>query len=656
MPSAKHPLLAAGCLLALALAPASAQDASPGVRVITGQQQGQPAKGGAAAGAGSGRPNPLAAKVVMRNSALLSLLDEYVEFLMRENPTWASTRGDERFNDQLRDESPAAYSRRGAAMTEFLDRVKKIDRAIFTDDDRLDADLLEYELSLAVHGIELHLEQMPINAMDGPHVWLAQLSDTVPMRSPKHLLDYAARLEKMPVQIDQLIGQMRAGLAAGRTPPREVLKHVVAACSAQGQGEFAADATQSPFYRPYSKPGIVNESAAAKAREAIAKGIVPAFARLAAFLKDEYIPKCRDAIGYSTGVDGKSAYGHMLRFHTTTDKSADVIHALGLKEVARLRNTMLETIAQTDFPRGDYTSDDELFAGFLKYLRTDPRFYFTDPEEMLAGYRDICKRIDPELPKLFTTLPRNTYGVRAIPKFAASTSPAAYCYQGSIRSGVPGYFMVNASNLSRRPKYGMISLTMHEAVPGHHFQLSIADELDSVHTFRTLSGYTAYIEGWALYCEKLGFEMDPGTGLRTINHDTKPAPNLTGFYADPYDNFGRLSDEIWRACRLVVDTGIHAQGWTREAAIKYMMENTAGTELDLVSEVDRYISWPGQACAYKVGELTISGLRKAAQENLGDKFDLRAFHELILSGGALPMPVLEKRVLGWIAMKANGAK
>ncbi|MBS0198433.1 MAG: DUF885 domain-containing protein [Planctomycetes bacterium] len=619
------------------------QDASPGVRVIPQRPQGT-------AGAPAGVKNPpnIAQKIVARSGALLTLLDEHVDFLMREDPLWASRRGDERFNDQLRDESPAAYARRLEEMRARFARLKALDRSGFTEEDALDADLLEYELTLAIDGAAFYPEQMPVNSLDGPHVTWPQMCDMVPVRTAKQLSDYATRLTKVGALADQLIEQMRAGLAAKRTPPRGVLKNAVAGCLAQCGEQIAADPTQSPFYRPF-RAGPADAPAAVKAREAIGGVIVPAYRKLAAFLKDEYIPGCAEGIAYSEGVDGPAAYAYKLRFYTTTPAGVEDVHKIGLREVARLRAEMIAGIAETDFAQKNSLSGDALLGAFLEYLRTDPRFYFTKSEEMMAGYRDIAKRIDPELPKLFRTLPRNTYGVREIPRFAAATSPAAYCYNGSIRSGVPGYFMVNASNLSQRPRYGMISLTMHEAVPGHHFQLSIADELDAVHTFRTLTSYTAYVEGWALYCEKLGLEMDPGAGLRRI--DGGEGRSSRGFYADPYDNFGRLSDEIWRAARLVVDTGMHAKGWTRERAVKYMLDNTAGTTVDIESEIDRYISWPGQACAYKLGELSISGLRANARQRLGENFDLRAFHDVVLPGGALPLPVLEKRVLRWTAAR-----
>lgn len=609
--------------------------------------------GGAIAQAASGPANQAAGAIRASDAgqtgseqaALKKLLDDYVDFLFRESPLMASGKGDDRFNDKLNDESPAGYARRQAATREFLARARAIDRAKLAADDAVSADLLTYELALAIEGEKLHQEQMPVNSQDGPQVWLPQMSDMIPFRTPKHYADYAARLEAVPTLIDQQIAQMRQGLAAGRVPPKVVLGRCAEQCLAQATPEIKSDPSRSPFYKPFTQAGA-DTASAPRAKDAITGKIVPAYEKLAAFLRDEYVPKCRLTTGISQGVDGPAAYAYQLRWFTTTDMNAEQVHALGLKEVARIKSEMMEVIAQTDFAQKDSLTGDELLKAFIAYLRTDERFYYTDKETMLRDYRDLAKRIDAELPKLFKTLPRNTYGVRELPKFMAATAPAAFCYPGSLKAGIPGYFMVNTYQLDQRPKYGMVSLTMHESVPGHHFQLAIADELENVHQFRTLTGYTAYVEGWALYTERLGLEM-------SAEH-ARGGDTSRGFYADPYDDFGRLSDEMWRACRLVVDTGLHAKEWTRQQALDYMLANTAGTETDLSSEIDRYIGWPGQACAYKIGELKIRELRERATGELGAKFDLRSFHDTVLGGGALPLPVLEKQVDRWIEKTRAG--
>ncbi|MBS0189918.1 MAG: DUF885 domain-containing protein [Phycisphaerales bacterium] len=585
-------------------------------------------------------PRPTHTSLPGRSPAVQNLLDEYYDFSMRTNPEGASTKGDLRFNDQLADVSAAALERDRAQMRSLLDRVNAIDASALGAPDRTDLDLLRYTIEVALDSARFFPEQQPITALSGPHIELPQLYLSIPLQNDRQLADYAARLEKMPALLHQHIDNMKAGLKAGRVPPKVILAKSVDICRGMSTPEIEKDPALSPFYTPFrARPG--GDPLSARAASAIRTGIVPAFRQLADFLEKDYIPRCRDSIGASQGLDGLAAYEAALRRETTTRLSAHEIHEIGLREVDRIRAQMLSVIDETDWAdKGKYTGDEK-FARFVEYLRTDPRFYFTDETSLLNGYRVLCKQIDPELPRLFGLLPRLTYGVRPIPRFAAPSSPAAYCYPGSIRSGIPGYFMVNTYDPAQRPRYGMWSLTLHESVPGHHFQISIADELEGQHPFRTLLGYTAFVEGWALYAESLGLEMgdSPKTPLN---------PGGRGFYSDPYDYFGRLSDEIWRACRLVVDTGMHSMGWTRQQAIDYMLANSAGTKLDTESEIDRYIGWPGQACAYKIGELKIQELRARAEKTLGPKFNLRAFHDEVLGAGALPLGVLEARIDRWI--------
>ncbi len=590
----------------------------------------------AAAFAERGREGPASA----RSSALRALLDEHVDWLMRENPLWASHRGDLRFNDQLGDVSSAAARRRVQEARHRLNRLLALDRSAFTPEDTLDARLLEHELREAIDRDPFRLEQLPIDQRSGPQIWLPQMADRLPFLEPRHQFDYVARLEQVAGQIDQHITNMRAGLEAGRVPPRVTVLGTDAQAAALAAAAVREDPARSPFYTPFHRVDADPE-AAARARAAIADSIVPAYARLAEFLRTEYIPACRETIGISDSLDGPEAYAHALRRYTTVDLSAEEIHQIGLAEVARIQAEMMDTIARTDFPHKDEYSGPALLAAFLHYLRTDPRFYYDDPEALLSGYRDICKRIDAELPVLFSVLPRLPYGVRATPDFAAPTSPTAYYYGGSLKTGVAGYFVANTYRLDQRPKYEMIALTLHEAVPGHHLQIALAEELEDVHEFRRMVGYTGFVEGWALYAERLGLEMgDPDQG---------------GLYADPYDDFGRLTYEMWRACRLVVDTGIHAKGWTRQQAIDFMVANTALSEYNIDREVDRYIAWPGQACAYKLGELTIRRLRAKAEQKLGSRFDLRSFHDAVLGAGAIPLPILEERIDAWITAAAADA-
>lgn len=573
-------------------------------------------------------------------AALRAILDEHVEWILREYPEEASQRGDERYNDRLTDDSPQATSRRAGEVRDRLARLGRIDAGALGEADRLDAALLRYELERGVEGEGYHREQMPVDAMSGPQIWLPQLGERLSFRKEKDYEDYVARLGRVAWSLSNTTAQMRAGMEAGRVPPRVVLSRTVEACRAQAG--LAARPETSPFYGPMRARGK-EDALASRAREVISGSIGPAFEAFGTFVETEYLPRCRESIGESAGVDGLAGYEHLLRTHTTLPLTAREVHELGLKEVARLRAAMIAVIGETDFPERGTLSGEALFTAFVASVRDDPRFAFHDGDEMLRRYRELGKRVDAELPRLFRVLPRNPWGVRALPEYAARSSPAAYYYPGSLEAGVPGYFMVNTTVLDRRPTCGMVSLLLHEAVPGHHLQGALADELrgsgSGVHRFRSFLGYTAYVEGWALYAEGLGLEM----GERPRDAGGR------GLYENPYDEFGRLSDEMWRACRLVVDTGMHALGWTRERAVAYVMENTALKRSDVESEVDRYIGWPGQACAYKVGQLKVLELRSRAEAALGARFDVRAFHEVVLGGGAVPLGVLEARVEGWIA-------
>lgn len=595
---------------------------------------------------------PTRSQMAGRDARLAALLDRYYDLICQSDPVGASTRGDLRFNDRLPDVSPSAIEAQRAEGTAILAEVRRLDRSTLQGEDLIDADLLEYTLDLADRGAKYMPEQMPINALEGPHISLPQMYLQLPLATEQQVADYVTRLEKIPTLIDQQIANMRAGMKVGRVPPKVILAETVAGIRAHSTKEIAAKPSTSPFYAPLRARND-SDPLAMRASRSISTGIVPAFERLAAFMETEYLPVCRDTIGAAQGVDGIGFYEHQLRSHTTTALTAQQIHDIGLAEVARIKAEMLRVIEETDWAeKSKYSRADqaeERFSKFVEYLRTDARFYFTSEEEMLRGYRAIGKRVDPELVGLFATLPRLTWGVRPIPRFAAPSSPAAYYYPGSTRSGVPGYFMVNTFDLKQRPKYGMISLTLHEAVPGHHFQGAIADEIPTQHPYRSMMWYTAHGEGWALYAESLGLEM--GDDPRSATN-----PNGRGLYADPYDYFGRLSDEIWRACRLVVDTGMHAFGWSRQRAIDYMLANSAGTELDTVSEIDRYIGWPGQACAYKLGEIRIRELRERASKALGPLFDRRLFHDELLNAGSIPLAVLEKRIDRWIERQNNAGQ
>ncbi len=592
-------------------------------------------------------------EVPSASEQLRALLDEHVAWLDANDPLGASLRGNDAYADKLSDQSPEAHARRRVELAARLERLRAIATQTLSESELLDAELFAYDAQLTLDGGKFFPEQLQLDSLSGPHIWLPQMADRVPLNTQRQREGYVARLEALPEHLGQITRQLRAGIASGRVPPRVVLSKTLASIRLLSSVDVRETPQVSPFFKPFAGKPIDGDPLAQRALRAISEGVTPAFAAFGDFVEKEYLPACRESVGASDGVDGIAFYNHCLRDHTTTSMTADEIHALGLREVAALRSEMLSTIRETDFVPPAGASDAEVLSAFLAHTRSE-RFLWTSAEAMMTDYRELCKRIDPELPRLFRTLPRNTYGVREIPAFAARTSPVAYYYPGSATSGVPGYFMVNTSNLALRPRFARVSLTIHEAVPGHHFQVALAQELADEgvqHPFRTRLGFTAFVEGWGLYSERLGLEMGErrGSALR-------PTDANRGFYQDPYDNFGRLSDEMWRACRLVVDTGLHAKGWTRQQAIDYLLSNTAISEMDARSETDRYIGWPGQACAYKIGQLEILDMRAKAEAALGEHFDIRGFHDAVLLQGAVPLPVLRRVVERWVAVQGGLAR
>jgi uncharacterized protein (DUF885 family) len=571
-----------------------------------------------------------------RDPALWDLMNRALEQAYIADPIGiGSLLGDESRNDKLGDGSAKAIERGNRQTFELLEELRGMDRSGFSEQDQLAADLLIYQWDQELRLSTFKQWQMPVNSIGGPQVWLPQMGDSVPLRTRKHYEDYLTRLKRVPIAVGDAIDNMRLGIAEGRVPPRVVVEPAVGQAMAQADPAFREDASQSPFYAPFESLDP-DDPLAVEAREVIAQRIVPVYLELAVFLSNEYLPACRDSIGAAQGVDGVEAYSAMITSHTTLPKyDADDVHKIGLDEVARIRAEMMEVIARSDWVGNDksWASEDAKFQAFTEYLRTDARFYYTKPEELLQAYQVVSKIIDPELPGLFGTLPRNTYGVRPLPGLSAESAPTAYYYPGSLKGGKPGYFVANLSKLDQRPMYDMLALTLHEAVPGHHLQIALAQEIENQHPIRKTMGFTGYVEGWALYAEKLGLEMGEGD---------------YGLYEDPYSDFGRLNFEMWRAMRLVVDTGMHSKGWSRDRAVEFMKKNSALSEHNINAEIDRYIGWPGQATGYKMGEIEIIRMRRAAEEQLGDDFDIRAFHDAVLSDGAIPLPVLKQKIYRWV--------
>jgi uncharacterized protein (DUF885 family) len=550
------------------------------------------------------------------------LFDDDWQWSLREYPEAATLIGDNRYNDRLTDYSLDAIARRKSHEREMLARIKKIDRSKLSGQDVISYDLFLRDKELNVEGARFPFEYMPIDQMNGVQIIFGQVVGSTPFRNAKDYQDYIARLSAFPKQIDQLIALMKRGIETKWLPPAVPMRSV----PDQIEGQISEDPADSPFYKPFQR--LSEELAPADrarlvefGKKAIAQSMTPALKKLAAFIKETYLPACRKDIGASSLPDGEAFYQYAIKRHTTTSLSAREIHEIGKREVARIRKEMEAIIKQVGFTRS--------FQEFLAYLRTDPRFYYTKADDLVAGYSYIAKLSDGKLPELFAELPRTPYGVRVIPDYEAPAQTTAY-YQPSASDGSrAGLFMINTYKLETRPKYEMEALTLHESVPGHHLQIARAQELNGLPEFRRNAGYTAYVEGWGLYAESLGSEM--------------------GFYADPYSKFGQLTYEMWRACRLVVDTGMHAFGWSRGQAIDLMKENTAKTENDIIVEVDRYIVWPGQALAYMIGALKIKELRAKASKELGARFDVRKFHNAVLDDGPLPLDVLDERMTAWIA-------
>jgi uncharacterized protein (DUF885 family) len=556
------------------------------------------------------------------NEQFAALLKDAWEFRLREDPLFATETGDHRYDDKLPKISLADENRRNAAQRDFLARLRKIDHESLAPRNQVNYDIFARVLreNIQEHAFQSYL--MPITDRWGFHVEFPELPRNMPLSTTRDYENYVARLRAFSDYAAGHIELMREGVRKLLTVPGVIMQRYAEPLEAQ----IVDDPEKSLLYGPLQKlppsmPKKDRERLRAAARKAIAESVVPGYRNFLKFMKQEYVPNCRGTIAASALPNGRDYYRFCVaKFTTLDDRTPEQIHATGKEEVARIRREMDAIIKDLKFD-GD-------FAKFADYLRTDPKFYAKSPEELQKDVSFILKRMDGQLPTLFGRLPRMPYGVRQVPDFIAPQTMMAY-YQGPTGDGRrAGFFYINTYNLPSRPTYLLEALSLHEAVPGHHLQIALQQELTDLPDFRKYSNFTAFIEGWGLYSERLGLEA--------------------GCYKDPYSNFGRLTMEIWRACRLVVDTGIHHLGWTRDQAIEYMRSNSAMPIHDIRSEVDRYIGWPGQALAYKTGEMKIVQLRKEAEKQLGDKFDVRAFHDVVLGSGAVPLGVLEKNVRAWI--------
>lgn len=553
------------------------------------------------------------------------LLDEIWNFELVESPLLATNVGDPRGQSKLSDDSIKAIQRRHFERNKFLTRLKKFNPKTLSDLSQIDYELTKLRLSSQLDSFEFESHLLPINNREGFHLSFPELAHVMQPESIEDFQNYLNRLRDFPRYTNQQITLMRLGIERGLTQPAIIMRD----SASQAESQVVDDPTTSIFYTDVEEAAKRTLSTeqwndlSVAITEAIAQSVIPSYRQFAKFLRNEYLPACRGTISVSALPRGRDFYRNRIEFFTTLQITPEELHETGIRENKRIRNEMNAIREKLGF-------EDDLKA-FLEYLRTDPKFYPQTPDELLKEAAFILKKADGRLPELFGHLPRIPYGLREIPEYVAAQTTSAYYWPPATDGSRGGFYYLNTYNLSSRPLYQLEALSLHEAVPGHHLQLSIQAELKNLHPMSRESNLNAFIEGWALYSERLGKEI--------------------GFYEDPYQDFGRLSMEAWRASRLVVDTGIHWFGWTRQQAIDYMSENTALSRHNIVAEVDRYIGWPAQALSYKTGELAIRRIRQQAEETLKDQFDIREFHDRVLEAGSIPLPLLESRINRWMLDK-----
>jgi uncharacterized protein (DUF885 family) len=556
-----------------------------------------------------------------RRSQLFTLLDEQWQYELRTSPEMATSLGDNRFNDRLNDRSPEFYQSDREARRKFLARFEAVDPAGFSAQDALSRQLMIRNLRQDIEEAGFKPWEMPVNQMEGPHLgWLEMVSLT-PFKSVKDYEDYLSRLRQIPKALDQVTGNMRQGMKDGLMPPRYLLEKM----AAQTQEISDTNADDSPFAQPVNKfPAGISDADQKRLRSGLLveiNGVVlPAYKRFAAFVRDDYAPHGRTDPGVWSLPDGAERYRFQIRRMTTTDLTPEEIHQIGLKQLAETEAEMLALAHKLGF--NDLASLNE-------HIKNDRKFYATSGQQVLDLYTKYTRQMETQLPKLFGRLPQNKLEIIPMDPFRAKNAVPADYNPGAQDGSRPGHINVNEWDPEHRLTLNIEAIAYHEGVPGHHLQISIGQELKDLPAFRKNGEYTAFVEGWALYSERLGKEI--------------------GFYEDPYSDYGRLENEMWRAIRLVIDTGVHEKHWSRDQMVEYFHRYTAMDEPNVQSEVDRYIAWPGQALAYKLGQLEILRLREEARQKLGAKFDLRAFHDEVVGSGPLPLGVLHSQVESWIS-------
>ncbi|WP_435017064.1 DUF885 domain-containing protein [Tundrisphaera sp. TA3] len=549
---------------------------------------------------------------------LRTVFQSYWDDEMRADPLTATYNGDHRFNDRLADPSVAAHDRRLEQIRATRAALDAIPPDSLNEQDRLDREVLIYSLDDRLAGERFRGHLIPFTQQEGLPLQFAQSVNFHPIATIGDAENYLRRLRAFPEAVDRTIAVMRAGMAAKVVPPRVSMAKTLPQLRAVAAGEPEA----SPLYELALRlPESWGEADRGRVRDevkrAVAESVSPAYRRLADFVESEYLPACRDEVGLRSAIDGEAHYAYLARSFTTLPLTPDAIHAIGLEEIARTRSEMDAIRLRLGVP-------GELDA-FLAQLRSDPQRRGRDEASLLAGYREILSRVDARLPDLFGRLPRTDYGIKAIEAYRARSAPGGYYYPPPDDGSRPGYFYVNVSDPQDRTTYSMPALAFHEAVPGHHLQIALAMEVQGRPAFRKFGYFPAFGEGWGLYAEGL--------------------PREVGLATDPYSELGRLQYNAWRSARLVVDTGMHHLGWTRDRAIAYLEANTAMPRIEVESEVDRYIAWPGQALAYKIGEREIRSIRAEVEKKLGPRFDIRAFHDRLLSQGSLPLGLLRRRMI-----------